>query len=157
MSAGKYSEALLEKNRWAMSALLYIYVGMCAPVSVPEPVSMLQGVHVCVHVVTMGSCLSWIYVSAACASGRWRYVGLCLQWRKKMSVPSCRYANVLEESKCFPHSPGDWTVAILTGWANQLFLSLPGRTWVFASNQAGYASQDRTWGYKWSWQIIFLR
>lgn len=146
MSAGKYSGALLERDRWVMYALLYIYVGMCVPVSYLSLCPCLKEcMYVCIQSVWVLAFLESMYLLHVQVEDGCRPV---LTMKKKMSVPSCWHANVLEESKCFTHSPGDWTVAILTGWANQLFLSLPRKTWAFASNQAGYTFQGRTLGYK---------
>ena len=66
----------------------------------------------------------------------------------------CKYFWRVKPS---PHSPGDQTLAMVRDWSSQLFLRLPRRTRVFASNQAGCSSQGRYLGHKRSWQIFFLR
>lgn len=135
--AVRYPGALLGRNRWAMSLLLKNLcwdVCACVCVQVPAPVPCLKEcTDVCMP-ECVGSCFSGICVCAVHVTGGWRCVGLCLWGRKKMSIPSCWSANVSGESKPFPHRPGDWTLATVTWWVNQLFPCLRRRTWVFASN-----------------------
>lgn len=113
--------------------------------------------YLCVCVLLGGSCFSCICLSTVMHLEDERCGDLCLGWREKnvcSLLLKCKYFWRVKPSS---HSPGEQTLATVRDWTSQLFLRLPRRTWVFASNQAGCSSQGRYLGHKRSWQIFFLR
>lgn len=154
-----------EKQVNYICAIVYLCCDVCGCVSVriPEPACMPPGVQVCVHICVCvfcwggGSCFSCICLSTVMHLEDERCGDLCLGWREKnvcSLLLKCKYFWRVKPSS---HSPGEQTLATVRDWTSQLFLRLPRRTWVFASNQAGCSSQGRYLGHKRSWQIFFLR
>lgn len=137
---------------WCVCLCVCTYTWTCVHAS--------RSARMCVRVCVCfaGGFLLFLHLSLYChAPGRWRCGDLCLGWREKnvcSLMLKCKYFWRVKPS---PHSPGEQTLATVRDWTSQLFLHLPRRTWVFASNQVGCSSQGRYLGHKRSWQIFFLR